>query len=487
LVGLSNALLADSSIIDQAAVIQPLLDRFGITKDNLGYFVLDNALNNDTTLKELGQSMGFDLKEKRLRCMGHIFNLIAESYLYGQDASTFDDTFKEAGPEKRRQLWRQRGELGKLHNLVAHVMASGKRSDIFTALQETENIGKAEGKRWKLVLDGGIRWNSTYLMIRRALELREALDRYASKLRVSKDPLDLETHEQDYIIPEEWDALQIMKNQLEPLFMLTKNLEGNADLPSGAKQASHGALWEVLPCFEHVLSHFEDLETRSKAGEFKDHPGIQSSITLAWNTTKKWYNKTDASITWVASIVLHPRFKFQWFEEHWSSTGEARSLAQAKTKLRRLWEKDYKSEDTRARLSKSPDPPTKPSYLEEILNKQAPSISSSAGGIRASSRKDELHQYLTESPTNLLGPVEYWKARENDWPHLARMAFDFLSIPAMSSECERVFSSCGKITTPESSRLSGKMLWHSECVKNWQARGAIQINTWKGGIQLDLT
>ena len=99
----------------------------------------------------------------------------------------------------------------------------------------------------------------------------------------------------------------------------------------------------------------------------------------------------DASIVWVASMVLHPRFKFQWFDEHWSSTGKARSLVQAKAKLRKLWEKDYKTEDTRARLSTSPEPPTQPSYLEEILNSQAPTISSSVGGGRASSRKDELH------------------------------------------------------------------------------------------------
>jgi hypothetical protein len=37
-------------LLDQAAVILPLLTRFSITLDNLGYFVLDNALNNNTTL-----------------------------------------------------------------------------------------------------------------------------------------------------------------------------------------------------------------------------------------------------------------------------------------------------------------------------------------------------------------------------------------------------------------------------------------------------
>jgi hypothetical protein len=56
-----------------------------IDKSNLGYFVLNNALNNNTTLVELGKAIGFKPKAKRLRCIGHILNLIAKAYLFGQD------------------------------------------------------------------------------------------------------------------------------------------------------------------------------------------------------------------------------------------------------------------------------------------------------------------------------------------------------------------------------------------------------------------
>jgi hypothetical protein len=124
---------------------------------NLGYFVLDNAPNNDTTLVELAKSLGFDSKLKRLRCAGHILNLIAEQYLFGQDVSEFEKKLSKAGALERRKLWRERHEVGKLHNLVGHVMASGKRTALFEALQPEFNIGIAEGKSWKLVLDGGIR------------------------------------------------------------------------------------------------------------------------------------------------------------------------------------------------------------------------------------------------------------------------------------------------------------------------------------------
>jgi hypothetical protein len=51
-------------------------------------------------------------------------------------------------------------------------------------------------------------------------------------------------------------------------------LEGNYDLKDGARKASHGALWEVLPVFEFLLSYFEKLEKKAKARDFDEYPGI---------------------------------------------------------------------------------------------------------------------------------------------------------------------------------------------------------------------
>ena len=73
----------DFLLIAQASVLLPALMHFGIKNDNLGYFVLDNATNNDTTLIELTKSIDFDPLERRLRYMGHILNLIAKQYLFG--------------------------------------------------------------------------------------------------------------------------------------------------------------------------------------------------------------------------------------------------------------------------------------------------------------------------------------------------------------------------------------------------------------------
>ena len=95
-----------------------IINEFGF-EDRIGYFVTDNADNNDTCLEELGIEFGFNKKDRRLRCCGHIINLVARSILFGTDADAFEEECqadKEVQDEIR--LWRSRGPIGKLHNIV---------------------------------------------------------------------------------------------------------------------------------------------------------------------------------------------------------------------------------------------------------------------------------------------------------------------------------------------------------------------------------
>jgi hypothetical protein len=141
----------------------------------------------------------------------------------------------------------------------------------------------------------------------------------------------------------------------------------------------------------------------------------------------------------------------------------------------------YKRETVVIRPQSPPsvDPPI--DYLTGLLNRVAPQ---QAPPSRTSSPKDQYAQYLEESVSQVL-IMQYWRAKELEWPQLASMAFDLLAVPAMSSECERVFSSCAKQSTPENSRLTGRMLWHQECLNNWQRRGAIQISRAFNGAVID--
>ena len=52
-------------------------------------------------------------------------------------------------------------------------------------------------------------------------------------------------------------------------------------------------------------------------------------------------------------------------------------------------------------------------------------------------------------------------------PDLARFAGDMLAIPAMSAECERVFSSAKHLITDARNRLNPDIIEANQCLKHW--------------------
>ncbi len=65
----------------------------------------------------------------------------------------------------RLDLWRKRGSVGKLRNLTFHITRSDQRTSIFKKLQEDNYDLVDANKIYAPNRDGGVRWNSTYMMI----------------------------------------------------------------------------------------------------------------------------------------------------------------------------------------------------------------------------------------------------------------------------------------------------------------------------------
>lgn len=63
----------------------------------IGAFQMDNASNNDTTLAVLLAQMPslnlsqIDMVSMRLRCFGHIINLVVKALLFGTNTASFED------------------------------------------------------------------------------------------------------------------------------------------------------------------------------------------------------------------------------------------------------------------------------------------------------------------------------------------------------------------------------------------------------------
>lgn len=167
--------------------------------------------------------MTLNPERSRLRCAGYIFNLVCTAILFGvnnealkdaefdfsqtHDDSTlgtqvvteFESVVAYGSEEQQHRAWQFKGLVGKLYNLVIHIKANNSRIAIFKSKQaqvNLENKGESYYQRiLRLVTNGGIRWNSTYLIIDRAIFLRDALTLYQSYEQDNMAEEDLLTRE----------------------------------------------------------------------------------------------------------------------------------------------------------------------------------------------------------------------------------------------------------------------------------------------------
>jgi hypothetical protein len=59
---------------------------------------------------------------RRLRCAGHVLNLVAREILFGKDPDALQEEIQQAKEElKDLELWRKKGPIGKLHNIVKYL------------------------------------------------------------------------------------------------------------------------------------------------------------------------------------------------------------------------------------------------------------------------------------------------------------------------------------------------------------------------------
>jgi hypothetical protein len=86
-------------------------------------------------------------------------------------------------------------------------------------------------------------------------------------------------------------------------------------------------------------------------------------------------------------------------------------------------------------------------------------------------KKSEFESYVDVTDpikeTKSFDPIAWWQSVAEDFPTLHLYALDTLSCPAMSTECERAFSSAKKLLVPERNALSMDIIEACECLKTW--------------------
>ncbi|KJZ69950.1 hypothetical protein HIM_10658 [Hirsutella minnesotensis 3608] len=442
--------------------ISEILHEYGL-KGRVGYFVTDNAESNDTCLEELGSELGFNKQHRRLRCCGHIINLVARSILFGTDADAFeDDCQSDKEVQDEMKLWRARGPIGKLHNIVHWVQRSGQRIEKLHKLQNMENtaMGLENAMTHDVILDNATRWNSSEAMMERGYMLRNALDSLvqaevtewnqyvALKTANGAKPMPKKCRKKPAIVDdrmtsEDWGIIADYLAILQPLKIATKRLEGRP------AEGRHGAIWEVLLTMEWLLKHLEDFKLLH---EHDEEPYLRIGCNLGWMKLDKYYTLTEDTPVYLAALVLHPAFRWSPVESQWADHPEW--VEKGKAAVRDLWE-EYRvmpvAQDT---IPARPAATTKTTELDDFV--ASVRKLGAQNGISAPTSRDEYAEWLMAlEPGDCLveNPIEYWLLRRRQYPRLSRMALDLFSIPAMSSEPERIFSLAGQMLEAEVARL----------------------------------
>jgi hypothetical protein len=84
--------LGSHSGANMADHLSATLRDFSVTE--VDYFIADNATNNDIALEVLTgmrPQYCYDKVKQRLRCVGHIYNLVCKAILYGVDSDCLKD------------------------------------------------------------------------------------------------------------------------------------------------------------------------------------------------------------------------------------------------------------------------------------------------------------------------------------------------------------------------------------------------------------
>ena len=192
------------------------------------------------------------------------------------------------------------------------------------------------------------------------------------------------------------------------------------------------------------------------------------SVQLGWQKLDEYYTLTDDSPAYVASICLHPRYKWKWIEKKWAHRPDW--IDEAKSGVRRLWEEyeridlstdDHSRQPKRRRLEAT--------RLDDFIDNDM-----SDSDSNDETMQDEYDKWMNQSRERKCeDPIEYWHSQRYNYPRLACFALDIFGVPAMSSEPERVFSVAGQLIRANRARLKPDIIGAALSLKSWDEMGAI--------------
>ena len=191
----------------------------------LSFCVLDNARDNNTSLclvqaYLLLQGVTWCVDAYKLRCFSYIVSLIAFAFIANKPLKAIRAK-GELKPPKVKWVCLNNA-LSKLYYIIVFIMVTAQRIEEFMKINTD-----IDDKVLYLVKENDTRWFFTYLMIIRAILLRNSINLFvAQHLTLAKDKKNLV----DFVLSlDDWKYCAKVNAFIKLLYILVKELEGKSN------------------------------------------------------------------------------------------------------------------------------------------------------------------------------------------------------------------------------------------------------------------
>lgn len=211
---------------------------------------------------------------------------------------------------------------------------------------------------------------------------------------------------------------------------------------------------------EYLLTHLKGLKERCQ------DTYLATCVNNAWLKLRDYWELTNNSHQiYALATLLHPGLRKCHFDLKWNREYEP-WIPIIISNCEQVW-KEYNTAHRPQAIALS-----KQDTLDAYLY----------GDTRPQqiNNLDPFQQYYKAEPihivsTNNINFHTWWSGQH---PALRQLAFDTLSTPAMSTECERVFSSAKKQVSSARNALKEDIIEATECLKSWWDNGTVKQEEW---------
>ncbi|THH18798.1 hypothetical protein EUX98_g8896 [Antrodiella citrinella] len=435
-----------------------IVDRIGVAH-KVGHITCDNASNNKTMLREFAKHIftktgkAYDVKSRQVNCIAHVINLATQALIAAYSKSPHFDPADPLSHKPDRHA-AQRDEIGLIRAIVVKERSSSKRKEIFRTVQTRAGVERP----LQLLLDMKVRWSSTFIMLVRAIETRDHVDRFVYEIGLE---------ETDNRKRRAIDDLQLSTQEWSRAAEFVKLLAHADRAQQSFSYENVSTMHQALPALEALHKAWSSRALRPQYAAFKP------ALDAASEKVAEYYDKTVYSL---AHTDLVPDEKGAHFKKHWDSDLRGRALAVMEQIFKDRYKSMYGNE------AAPPLPTKRKSKIRTLVSElsddsddehiEAPSTASTSSvnallGDPSKPWLGEFHRYLntSEALPEELSTVKWWGLNQSRYPVWASIARDYLPIMATSVSSERAFSQGGITVSKLRNRLKGDIVEALQCLK----------------------